>query len=125
MGIRNLLARLPLLGRDVLLTYAVVLGMVYALPIYAVVRSGPPTDAMGWGGLIVWAWVGRWFVKGLIFGGFNGTDEDLAADVDRRDVNRRNVDRGNVDRGSVEALAATATATTTTGAADVAERPQR
>jgi hypothetical protein len=123
MGIRNLIARRSLLGGDVLLTYAVVLGVIYALPIYAVVVSGPPDDALGWGGLIVWGWVGRWFAKGLVLGGFNGTEEDLAADVDRRNVNRRDVDRGDVNGGSVEAPA-TVTATTAS-AADVTERPQR
>jgi hypothetical protein len=115
MGIRNLLARLPLLGRDVLLTYAVILGAVYALPIYVVARQGPPADVIGWTGLVVWGVVGTWFVKGLLLGGFNGTDE-LAADVDRRDV-----DRGDVDRRDVDAAVSAAGAT----AADVTERPQR
>jgi hypothetical protein len=122
MGIRNLLARLPLLGRDVLLTYAVILGAVYALPIYVVARQGPPADVIGWTGLIVWGWGGTWFVKGVILGGFNGTEEDLAADVDRRDVDRRNVDARDVNGGSVEAAAVAATAAAT---ADVTERPQR
>jgi hypothetical protein len=116
MGIRNLLARLPRLGGDVLLTYAVILGMVYALPIYVVARSGPPNEALEWGALVVWGVVGTWFVKGLLLGGFNGTDE-LAADVDRRDV-----DRGDVDRRDVDAAVSAAPAT---AAADVTERPQR
>lgn len=121
MRIRNLLTRLPLLGGDVLLIYAVTLGLVYGLPIYALVVSGPPHDALGWGGLIIWGWAGRWFVKGLIFGGFTGTDEDLAADVDRRDVDRRNVDGGDVDGGSVVAT----TTTTAPTAVKVPKRPQR
>jgi hypothetical protein len=72
MGIRNLLSRLPLLSRDVVLTYAVVLGAIYALPIYAVMRSGMPHDVVGWIGISLWAWVGRWFANGLVLGGFNG-----------------------------------------------------